>query len=195
MKKIFVIIFLLVIDFSFAQEYSIKDVIVYDWEIAKTANPDTIYGISFKRNKLNYLPVELKKFTHLIVLDLSKNKLEKLPPFFSIFKNLVDLNIEKNKLKYFPIIVYQLTELKYLRLGVNPFERVPNGIDNLTNLQYLDLYDCPIKSLPESITQLKNIQKIDFTGIRFSPNFQESWIKKMPNVELIFDAPCDCLGG
>lgn len=193
MKKIFALIFLLNLNLSFAQEFQLQSVIVYDWEVAKTANPDTIFGISFKKQKLTSLPEELKNFTRLRVLDLSKNKLEKIPSFFSIFKKLEDLNIEKNKLKHFPIIVYQLKELRFLRLGVNSFERVPNGIDNLSKLEYLDLYDCPIKSLPESLVNLKNIQKIDFTGIRFSPSFQETWLKKMPNVTLVFDAPCDCL--
>ena len=193
MKKIFALIFLLNINLSFSQEFKVKDVIVYDWEVAQQANPDTIFGISFKKNKLTVLPEELKKFTQLKVLDLSKNKLEKLPSFFSSFKHLEDLNVEKNKLKHFPILVYQLTELRFLRLGVNPFKRIPTGIDNLSKLEYLDLYDCPIISLPESMGNLKSIQKIDFTGIRFSPTFQETWLKKMPNVELIFDAPCDCL--
>lgn len=195
MKKIFVIIFLLQINTIFSQEFTSKDVIVYDWEIAKNANPDTILGISFKKYKLNTLPEELAKYTHLKILDLSKNRLEKLPSYFSNFKKLEDLNIEKNKLNHFPIIVYQLPELRFLRLGVNPFKRVPTGIDNLSKLEYLDLYDCPIHTLPESLTHLKNIKEIDFTGIRFSPSFQETWLKRMPNVKLIFDAPCDCLEG
>ncbi len=195
MKKIFAITFLLLINSSFAQEFTMKDVVVYDWELAKSADPDTIYGISFKKNKLTTLPDGLKKFTQLRVLDLSKNKLEKLPSYFSIFSKMEDLNLEKNKLKHFPIIVYHLTKLRFLRLGVNPFERVPTGIDNLSKLEYLDLYDCPIKSLPESMVNLKSIKKIDFSGIRFSPSFQETWVKKMSEVELIFDAPCDCLEG
>lgn len=193
MKKIFALIFLLQSSLSFCQDYSIPNVKIYDWEIAKNANPDTIYGISFKKLKLENLPEDLIRFTQLRVLDLSKNRLTKLPPFFSGFKNLEDLDLEKNKLIHFPIIVYQLTELKHLRLGRNLFERVPTGIDNLDKLVYLDLYDTPIHSLTESLTHLKSIQKIDFTGIRFSPSFQKKWTAKMPNVKLIFDAPCDCL--
>ncbi len=195
MKKISVVIFLFLINFGFSQEFKTKNVIIYDWEIAKQAHPDTIFGISFKKKRLSILPEELKLFTQIKILDLSKNKLEKLPAFITNFSQLEDLNIEKNKFIHFPIIIYQLSSLRYLRMGANSFERIPTGIDNLTKLEYLDLYDCPIKSLPESMVNLKNIRKIDFTGIRFSPSFQKSWINKMPEVELVFDAPCDCLEG
>ena len=65
--------------------------------------------------------------------------------------------------------------------------------NGLFNLKYIDLLDNPITQLPIELMNLKYLQEIDFTGIRFSPEFQKIWLERMPNVNLIFDAPCDCM--
>jgi hypothetical protein len=35
---------------------------IYSWEQAKNANPDTIFGVSLSKLKLEQLPEELAKF-------------------------------------------------------------------------------------------------------------------------------------
>ena len=192
MKKIFVLIFLLNFNFSFGQKYQVENVVVYAWEDVIHANPDTIYGISFSKLKLAKLPDELKLFRRLKVLDVSKNKLAELPDFIDEFHFLEHLNLEKNKLINFPVRVCKDTSLRFLRLGKNLFETLPNSIELLTKLEYLDLYDTPIGSFPETLVKLTGLKEIDLTGIRFSASFQESWIKKLPNANFIFDSPCDC---
>lgn len=192
MNKIFALIFLLNLSLSFGQKYQVENVVVYSWEEAKNANPDTIFGISFSKLKLIKLPDELRLFKRLKVLDLSKNKLVKLPDFIDEFPFLEDLSLEKNKLVYFPVRVCKDTSLRFLRLGKNLFETLPNSIELLTKLEYLDLYDTPVGSFPETLVKLTGLKEIDLTGIRFSASFQESWIKKLPNTNFIFDSPCDC---
>ena len=192
MKKIFALIFLLNLSFSFGQKYQVEDVVVYPWEEAKNANPDTIFGISFEKLKLTSVPSELKRFKFLKVLNLSKNKLSKLPDFIEQFLFLEDLSLEKNKLIYFPVRICKDTSLRFLRLGKNLFESIPNSIENLKKMEYLDLYDTPIGSLPETMVNLSNLKEVDFTGIRFSESFQQSWLERLSWVKIVFDSPCDC---
>lgn len=192
MKKIFALTFLLSFNYALGQEFTVKDVIVYDWEEVKTANPDTIYGISFQKMKLYEVPSELINFKNLKLLNFSKNKLSSIPKFIGELKYLEELNLTRNKLEYYPIELCANESIRILKLGQNLFQSIPNCIESLEKLEYLDVFDTPISSLPESIARLKKLKKIDFTGIRFSYVFQESWIGKLKDVELIFDAPCDC---
>ena len=192
MKKIFALIFLLNLSFSFGQKYQLDSVIVYSWAEAKNANPDTVFGISFEKLRLTKVPSGLQKFTSLKILNLSKNKLTELPDFIEDFQLLEDLDLEKNKLFYFPVRICKDTSLRFLRLGKNLFESPPNSIENLKNLEYLDLYDTPIGYLPETMINLLKLKEVDFTGIRFSKTFQSSWIERLSWVKIIFDSPCDC---
>lgn len=192
MKQIFVLIFLLFCSYNtFSQNES--DIVVYDWEIAKDASVDTIYGISFEKYKLESLPEELSEYVHLQILNLEKNKLKELPDYIKTFEDLREINAEKNLLEYFPIQICSLRKLTHLRLGKNYFENLPDCIGNVSTLEYMDFYDTPIRELPQSLELLKNLKEIDFTGIKFSPSFQKSWTARLPNVKVIFDAPCDCL--
>lgn len=192
MKQIFVLIFLLSYSYNtFSQNES--GVVVYDWEVAKNASVDTIFGISFEKYKLESLPDELRNFIHLKVLDIKKNKLKELPDYIKTFEDLREIDAEKNLLEYFPIQICSLTKLTHLRLGRNYFENVPDCIGNVSTLEYMDFYDTPIHQLPQSLELLKNLKEIDFTGIKFSPSFQKSWTARLPNVKIVFDAPCDCL--
>lgn len=187
-KKQFALILILWSSLAYSQ-----DIVVYDWEDVQTANPDTVYAISFAKDKLTELPSELSKFTNLKQLNLSKNKLSKLPGFIFDFDSLQELNLTKNKLSTFPIGICKLQELKRLMIGSNDIASLPDCMEYVSKLEYLDLYDNPLAHLPQSMMRLKNLKKIDFTGIRFNKNFQKQWTEQLPNTELVFDSPCDCM--
>lgn len=189
MRNVFAVILLLWLSPVFGQ----KSVRGYSWEEVKNANPDTVFAISFRKMKLDSIPVELSKFTSLKKLDLGKNKLTRLPAFLTDFKSLEELNIEKNRFDIFPLPVCQMTGLKRLIINRNNIGNVPDCIEYVRNLEYFDAYDNPIGSLPESFVRLKSLKKVDFSGVRTAPSFQEKWIQRLPNVEWVFDAPCDCM--
>lgn len=192
MKKTFALILLLTANLAL-NVHGQSELKVYEWEVAKTADPDTIYGISFAKMKLLEVPEELAQFTALRVLDLQHNKLTHLPDFLGDFKNLKELNASRNRLELFPLQVCRMVSLERLILNSNAFDNLPECIEFARELRYVDLYDTPIRDLPESLTHLKHLEKMDFSGIRFSPSFQKKWISLLPNVKLIFDAPCDCM--
>jgi hypothetical protein len=195
-KKQFALILILWSSFGFASTcsaQSTQDVKIYEWEEVQSASPDTIYAISFEKLKLTEVPAELAKFINIKVLNFKKNKLTALPAFFTKFDSLQVLNLEKNKLGRFPIQICQFTALKELLIGSNDIGSLPDCIEYVSNLEILDLYDNPLSGLPPSMMRMKKLLKIDFTGIRFNDVFQEQWSKQLPDTELIFDPPCDCM--
>ena len=162
-----------------------QDIKIYDWEELQTANPDTIFAISFEKNKLTELPADLSKFVNLKHLNLSKNKLTELPEFVFEFDSLKELNLTRNKLRSFPIGTCRLQELKRLMIGSNDITSLPDCVEYISKLEYLDLYDNPIVYLPQSMMRLKNLKKIDFTGIRFNKEFQKQWTEQLHRSEEI----------
>lgn len=192
MKKPFALILILWFSSNFTDLFA-QDVKIYEWEQAQSANPDTIFAISFEKTKLEVLPVELAKFTKIKQLHLSKNKLSELPDFVKTFDSLEILDLGRNKFSNFPIQICQFSELKQLMLGGNDIASLPDCMEYLSKLEVLDLYDNPLSALPQSMMRLEKLQKIDFTGIRFNKDFQKKWTAQLPNTELIFDSPCDCM--
>lgn len=194
-KKQFALILVLWASLAFAAGSSLhaQEVNVYDWEDVQAANPDTIFAISFEKNKLTELPAELSKFKNLKQLNLSKNKLTKLPAFIFDFDSLQELNLTRNKFSTLPIGICRLQELKRLMIGNNDIASLPDCMEYVAKLEFLDLYDNPLSYLPQSMMRLKNLKKIDFTGIRFNKDFQKQWTEQLPNTELVFDSPCDCM--
>jgi Leucine-rich repeat (LRR) protein len=192
MSRIFALFFLTAVSLAVCGQENF-DFRVYNWEEVQSANPDTIFGISFEKLKLESVPPELARFKQLKSLDFQKNKLKEIPDFISEFPYLEKLNLEKNLMEYFPIQICRMKSLTHLILSRNYFESVPECIGMVTSLVYMDFYDTPIRHLPQSIENLKNLKEIDFSGIKFSPTFQKSWIARLPNVKVIFDAPCDCM--
>jgi len=191
MKSLFVIILLIVCSFQLSAQ--LEGVKIYKWKEVVSASPDTIYGLSLAKLKLETLPQKLTEFTQLKVLDLKKNKLTELPDFIATFHKLERINLDKNNLVYFPVVFCRMPQLKNILIGNNFFETLPNCISGIESLEYLDLYDTPIRNLPVSLQELNHLQKIDLSGIKFSPEFQESWLQRMPEGYLEFDPPCACM--
>lgn len=189
MRYIFAIIFLGLIDLVSAQ----SDYKVYDWQELEGCDPDTVYGISFKKNKLDSIPSDLIRFTHVRYLDFEKNKLSKIPDFFSQFEQLEYLNLGKNELTNFPLSLCQMSNLNTLMLHMNEISYLPNCIGGMHSLLELDLFKNPIGKFPDELAQLQNLQLLELRSIKFSPEFQEKWTERLPNTKIMFDPPCDCM--
>ena len=58
-----------------SQKFDFK---IYRWEEVQNANPDTIYGLTFAKEKRTELPTELSKFVNLRYLNLNKNKIHNI---------------------------------------------------------------------------------------------------------------------
>lgn len=189
MKKTVALFFLLWLsNFSFSQE-NIK---IYDWNLVQNANPDTIFGISFKKMKLDSLPFSLSKFKNLKQLDVSFNKLKKLPDFITQFSKLENIDFSKNKFKVFPENICTIESLRRISFNRNEILAIPSSISKLKNLTYIDFWDNPIAQFPDAFLSLAKLKTIHAEGIMYGPKFQENWKNKLPDVTIFFDPPCDC---
>jgi Leucine-rich repeat (LRR) protein len=189
MKLLAAIYFLLFTsNFSFSQ----TELKVYLWSDAKSMSIDSVFAISFEKEKIDSLPYELFNFVNLKKLDLSKQKIKNLPKEFVNLKNLEHLDLSKNKLVLFPTQLCHLPLLKELILNRNYFESIPECIENLILLEKLDLWATPVGSFPEQITKLTKLKLLDVRGVKYSPKFQEKWKSKLSWVKIEFDSPCDC---
>ena len=190
MKYLFVL-FLIVHKLSVVAQQSQPK--IYQWSVAKNAHPDTIFGITFEKMKLKEVPKELQAFKQLNTLLFSNNKLSQLPDFMGEFNKLQSLDISKNNFTVFPAVICQLTELKRFIANRNPMEYLPECVGYCEKLVYVDLWDTPIGTFPTSFKALKNLKKLDLQGISYPESFQRELKQQMPTVEILFDAPCNCL--
>ncbi len=191
MKKLFVIY---LIGFNFfnlnAQTGDLK---VYRWSEIAGCNPDTVFGLTFEKLKLDTIPLELSTFKNLKILILGKNKLDDLPEFIGDFKDLEVIDLSKNEFSVFPLPICKLTQLKKLIVNRNLFESIPDCIKYCKDLEEIDLWDTPIAGFPEGFYSLTKLKVIDLTGLRFGPSFQENLISKFPNAKITMEPPCNCM--
>lgn len=189
MRYLLASIFLSLSIFCHAQD-SLK---IYSWAEAANTNPDLVYHISFRKDKIDSLPVDLLRYANLRSLDLTGKKLSSLPSFFWDLKQLEKVVLSKNKFYVFPNELLFIPTLKHIIIDRNEISILPQAISNLVNLEYLDLSDNPIGDFPESLTSLPKLKKIELTGVRSSADFQMKWRKKLPQTHFVFDSPCDCM--
>ena len=166
---------------------------VYDWAELKKCNPDTIYGISLEKLKLDKVPKDLERFTNLRHLNLSKNKLNELPDFIGKMIFLEQLDLSKNKFEIFPLEICRLENLQTLAANRNYFERIPDCIEYCSQLELLDLWDTPVVYFPATMQKLKKLKKLDLQGVRYNLKFQENLKMQLPWTTIQFDSPCNCM--
>ena len=189
MKKLFASILLLFLSNHFIAQTSYR---TYQWNEAKNLNPDTVYSITFEKEKIDSIPLKLMRFINLKSLNLGKNKLSKLPDSFSQLSKLEILNLEKNNFDEFPIIICELSELKQLIINRNNLTVIPYSIGKLTKLEFIDIWSTPVINFPDIFLTMKNLKRIDARGVSYGPKFQKYWTEKLNWVTIEFEPPCNC---
>ena len=184
-------IFLLVsTNYAFSQKFDFN---VYHWEEIQNANPDTIYGVTFAKEKRTELPAELSKFVNLRYINLNKNKLQSLPEYFDTLKQLEVFEAEKNNFSYFPSALTRLPQIQKINLHQNDIIAIPESIQYCLLLEKLDLSDNAIATVPEAVFGLSNLKVVDLTGVRFGPRYQKQLLNRRSDIKWILDPPCDCM--
>jgi Leucine-rich repeat (LRR) protein len=161
-------------------------------EDAITVSPDSVYRLDLSKQKLEFLPKQIFKFTNLRELYLNKNKLKFLPKEFMRLKHLEILDLSKNKFEIFPTQLCSVVSIKQLFLGRNNIKYIPECIGQLEDLEILDLWLNPIDHLPQSISKLKKLKVIDLRGVNFSSTSQDVIQALIPWAKIEFDKGCDC---
>ena len=188
--SVLLVIFLFLINHGFTQKFDFK---IYRWEEVQNANPDTIYGINFSKEKRTELPNELSRFVNLRYLNINKNKIQSLPEFMDSLQKLEVFEAEKNEIPYFPAVITRLPKIRVLNLHQNDISTIPDAIQNCLYLEKLDLSDNRIANVPDAVLTLENLKVIDLTGVRFGPRYQKQLTTRRSDIKWILDPPCDCM--
>ncbi len=156
-------------------------------------NPDKVYRLNLRHQKLKKIPDGVFTLTNLQELNLSKNKLKSIPKDIAKLKNLEILNMSSNKLDSLCPEIGQLVNIKRLILNQNVINFLPASISNLTKMYFLDMWGNNIQSLPKEIVKLKSTLKtIDFRVISIKENDQEEMESLLPNTKIFFSTSCNC---
>jgi Leucine-rich repeat (LRR) protein len=186
-----VTIFLLsAINSVFSQKFDFK---IYRWEEVQNADPDTIYGLTFYKEKRTELPAELSKFVNLRYINLNKNRIQFLPEFFDTLQKIEVFEAEKNNFAYFPAALTRLPQIQKINLHQNDIIVIPEAIQNCLLLEKIDLSDNAIESIPDAVFGLENLKFIDLSGVRFGPRYQKQLMNRRSDIKWILDPPCDCM--
>ena len=111
------------------------------------------------------IPVELKRFKNLEVLNLGNNNLsnpDELREFLEALPNLRKLDLEGNLFKTFPIVP-DFCVLTHLYLANNNFKEIPESLKKIQTLHILDMQENSLFNIPEWIEELTELYELDLS--------------------------------
>jgi len=156
-------------------------------------NPDKVYKLNLRKNKLKEIPPAVFTLTNLQELNLSKNKLTKIPKDISKLTHLELLDVSANEIDTLYPEIGLLVNIKKLILNQNLIAHLPSTIGSLTKMYFLDMWGNEIQTLPKEITKLQNTLKVfDLRVINIHDDMQEEMTKLLPNTKFFFSLSCNC---
>lgn len=156
-------------------------------------NPEKVYKLNLRKNKLKEIPPDIFKLTNLQELNLSKNKLTKIPKDISKLTKLEVLDVSSNEIDTLYPEIGLLVNIKKLILNQNIIAHLPGTIGNLMKMNFLDMWGNEIQVFPKEISKLSNILKVvDLRVINIHEEQQEEMIKLLPNTKFFFSLSCNC---
>ncbi|MFH0866760.1 MAG: leucine-rich repeat domain-containing protein [Bacteroidota bacterium] len=156
-------------------------------------NPDKVYKLNLRKQKLKEIPKDVFKLKNLQELNVSKNKLKDLPKNLDTLKNLEVINASANDIDTLFAEIGNCSQLKKLILNQNVIAHLPSTIGNLTHLIFLDMWGNEIQEFPKEISKLQNTLKVvDLRVINIHDDMQEEIVKLLPNTKFFFSLSCNC---
>ena len=155
-------------------------------------NPDQVYVLDLKKNKLKEFPMEVLQFKNLNVLVLSHNKLIEVPDQLAELEYLQELSFGKNKLRTWPASICKLIHLKRLDLSQNYIEAIPKEIEQLQELEVLDLWSNELYFFPDEMAEMESLRWMDLSTIQLNVEEQQRIAEMLPQVNIAFSTPCNC---
>ena len=184
---------LILILLVFNGSYTASGQTYYKLKEALHLSKDSVYFLKVSRKKLTQIPPVVFTFKNLKGLDLSRNRLASISPKILELSELEKLNLSRNRFEIFPKEPSRLENLRVLILGSNKLGYIPNHIAKYPKLEELDMYDNPIGDLGDGIFLLQSLRRLDLRGLMYNEKSQAEIKNKLPNVEVLFDPPCNCM--
>lgn len=117
--------------------------------------------LGLREKKIDYVPKEIRWFSHLKSLDLHNNELKELPKEFKCLAALKEIDLSKNKFTEIPKAIFKLKNLKYLNMRLNRIQEIDARISALVSLEILLLHGNVIKDISSNILNLKKLGHIE----------------------------------
>jgi Leucine-rich repeat (LRR) protein len=114
---------------------------------------DRLIELNLSGMRIETLPPDINRLSHLEVFVLTNNLLTVLPPSLWGLTNLRQLWLDGNSLASLPDDIVRLTRLEVLVLSRNRLTRVPPALARLPHLEDLELSENPIRTPPPEIGQ------------------------------------------
>lgn len=172
---------------------TLADLPVYTSLTEALKNPDSVYKLTLKKEKLKKIPEAVFQFKNLQELNLSKNKISEVPSDIGKLTHLQKLDLSMNDIDSLPAEIGKLVNITELVLNQNVIAKIPPEISKLSKMRFLDLWGNEIQDFPDEITKLNNTLKvIDLRVISIPPAYQEKIEQQLPGVKIFFSFNCNC---
>lgn len=155
-------------------------------------NPEQVYKLNLRKQKLKKIPNEINHFNNLVWLDVSKNKITYLDSTFNKLEQLKYLNVSKNGMQLIDHSLGNLSSLEYLIINQNNLKSLPKEIGQLKKLKYIDAWSNEFGDLPKELNDCENLKIIDLRVILFTESKQKELIGRYPNIKLLMSPGCNC---
>ncbi len=172
---------------------TLADLPVYTSLTEALKNPDSVYKLTLKKEKLKKIPEQIFLFKNLQELDLSKNKITEVPKEIGNLTHLQKLNLSMNMIDSLPKEIGKLVNITQLILNQNIIAELPPEISNLTKMRFLDMWGNEIQQFPDEISKLStSLKVVDLRVISIRPAAQELMEQQLPNTKIFFSFNCNC---
>lgn len=159
---------------------------------AAMRNPDSVYKLTLRRERLKEFPKEVYQFPNLQELDLSANKIKEIPTDIGKLQKLQKLDLSKNKIEAVPKEFGELGNLWSLVISQNYISSLPPEFAKLQKLKYLDMWSNEIDEFPEEMAKMKNLMWIDLRTINIWDEKQQAIKDLLPHAHIYFSPSCNC---
>lgn len=117
-----------------------------------------VEDLDLEGNMLTAFPVKVCLLVSLQRLDVGRNKIPYIPKDIKRLNKLKQLWINHNSLNAFPNVICKLLSLETLSISNNNIRSVSNELAHMDKLKNLDLDNCGLDMMPLSICMLKNLK-------------------------------------
>lgn len=156
-------------------------------------NPEKVYRLSLKKQKLRNIPESVFLLTNLQELNISRNKIKEIPKKIAQLKNLEKLDASSNKIDTVHAEIGELVNIKELNLSQNFISYLPSSIGNLNKMVLLDLWKNYISVFPPEISNLqKTLKVVDLRVNIIKDDEQEEISNLLPETKIYFSVDCNC---
>lgn len=127
-------------------------------------NPESVYKLNLRRNKISSIAPEIGKLKNLEVLIISGSRIKSLPKEIENCKKLKSIIANSSSLEELPSSLGNLENLRTLKVSYCNLKSIPKEIGNIKSLWELSIGHNKITTLPKELAELKNLTILDISN-------------------------------